>query len=96
MHLFTQKYTANEWHKTFIVLPKTVITLTLKGDRRVVETKTYFLCFMQRKFVVVNGRFSLVEYRPVPKHDHVHCKTNCYKPGCEAPINLTNFRGTSK
>lgn len=92
MRLFTRKFSANEWHKTFVVFPKQSIVVTAQGDKRVVETKTYFLCFMQRRYVVVNGRFSLVEYRPVPKHTHADCKVNCYKPGCEAPINLANLK----
>lgn len=94
MRLFSSVRSANDWHKTFIILPRRIVNLDVKAERRVVISCWYFLCFVERRFSVTKGVYTGVEYRTIAKHEHQRCAVNCGMPGCEAPIgtNLSNLR----
>lgn len=88
MKLFKRKHTANEWRKVFAFLPKRIVTLETKGEVRIVTSHFFWLCFVDRRFSVVKGIFTGVEYRERIVHVHGRCVVNCGLPGCEAPIGL--------
>lgn len=86
MKLYSHKQVANEWHRMFAILPRVVHTLSTDGEKRVVQTKIYCLCFVERRYSVVKGVFAGVEYRAIQRHEHYDCRAHCGKPGCTAPL----------
>lgn len=86
MRLFHRTHAANVWHKTFIFFPRRIVTLDVKADQRVAVSVWHFLCFVERKFSVIKGVYTGVEYRAIATREHQRCPVNCGLPGCEAPI----------
>lgn len=88
-----KSYEANHWHKVFILIPRQIFTVETKADgTKHVSSCWRCFCFVERRFSIVRGVFSGVEYRIIYKNIHKRCIQNCFKPGCEAPIPL-NLEG---
>lgn len=89
MRTLRTNYEANVWHRMFAFTPKPVYQVeTDKGGSRNISVSYHFFCFVERKFNVVKGVFTGVEYRTYVKNPHRNCVHNCMQPGCEAPIRL--------
>jgi len=88
MRLFSKRHKSNEWHKTFVIFPKRVFTVLNDGKTRWLDESYHCLCFMERRFSIVKGVFSGVEYRAIAgvKVDHTLCVTHCGTDGCPAPL----------